>query len=201
MPRKKIINRHDVHTELDAETGEFKRIITDQHIGLVDQEPDYIKIYIGTQLSLNNLDPSRAPYIIAFGPYMTYANDAQYQHMVQTSDLVREGVASTLGVSPKRVEQIIKKLIDSGIFIPIYRQTEKDGVITRQKKRGIYFVNPWVVGKGSWKDIKALQQTIDFVRGESSYFISDESGTRKITCSLPAAKYHQLEFDSNGEIK
>lgn len=195
MGRKKILNRQDIHTEVDVETGEMRRIVTDTHIGMVDAEPDYIKIYIGTQLCLNNLDPNLAPYIVAFGPYMTYANDSQYQHMVNTNSIVREGVAATLGVSDKRVEQIIKKLVDNGIFIPMYKRVKvANGVYKEQKKRGMYFVNPWVVAKGKWSDIKALQQKIDFVKGESSYLISDEEGTRKIKCALPQS-FHQYSLD------
>ena len=184
MPNKPII-RKTAHTEIDIDTGEFRRIVTDETIGMTETEPDYIKIYIGTQLCLNNLDPSLAPYIIAFGPYMTYANDSQYQHMVHTNIDCREGVASVLGVTPKRVEQIIKTLVENGIFIPIIRRVESNGIITAKKRRGVYFVNPWVVAKGSWKDIKKLQQSIDFVKGESSYVISDEDGTRQIKCALP----------------
>ena len=50
MAGKKIINRQDIHTEVNVETGEMRRIISDTHIGMIDSEPDYIKIYIGTQL-------------------------------------------------------------------------------------------------------------------------------------------------------
>ena len=196
MAGKKIINRQDIHTEVNVETGEMRRIISDTHIGMIDSEPDYIKIYIGTQLCLNNLDPNLAPYIIAFGPYMTYANDSQYQHMVNTNSMVREGVAATLGVSDKRVEQIIKKLVDNGIFIPMYRRVRMaDGIFKEQRKRGMYFVNPWVVAKGKWSDIKTLQQKIDFVKGESSYLISDDDGTRKIKCALPQKLYHQYNIE------
>lgn len=197
MPKKPIIKK-TMHTELNIETGEMARIYTDECIGITETEPDYIKIYIGTQLCLNNLDPSLAPYIIAFGPHMSYANDSQYQHMVRTDAICRQGVAKTLGVTPKRVEQIIKLLIENGIFIPITYREEKDGVITERRRRGIYFVNPWVVAKGSWKDIKKLQQSIDFVKGESSYLISDEAGTRQIKCALPQKMYQQLNLEDFG---
>lgn len=201
MAGKKIINRQDIHTEVNIDTGEMRRIVTDTHIGLIDSEPDYIKIYIGTQLCLNNLDPNLAPYIIAFGPYMTYANDSQYQHMVNTNSMVREGVAATLGVSDKRVEQIIKKLVDNGIFIPMYKRFKvSDGVFKEQRKRGMYFVNPWVVAKGKWSDIKTLQQKIDFVKGESSYLIADDDGARKIKCALPQ-KFHQYTLDDYDQPK
>lgn len=190
----KPIIRKTAHTEIDVDTGEFRRIVTDETIGMTDVEPDYIKIYIGTQLCLNNLDPKLAPYIIAFGPYMTYANDSQYQHMVSTNIECREGVANVLDVSVKRVDQIIKILVENGIFIPVIRRIESNGIVTERKRRGVYFVNPWVVAKGSWKDIKKLQQNIDFVKGESSYMISDNTGTRQIKCALPKS-YRQMTLD------
>ena len=195
MPRKALM-QHQAHTEID-ENGKMKRVITDEFKGYVDTEPDYIKIYIGTQLCLNNLDPTLAPYIVAFGPHMTYANDPKYQHIVRTDSIVKEDVALQLNVSVKRVDQIIKKLVDAGIFIPMYRQIETNGVITQKKRNGVYFVNPWVVARGKWQDIKKLQQEIDFVKGTSSYVISDDEGTRKITCSLPtnSEAYHQMSLE------
>ncbi len=195
----KPIIKKTTHTEVNLDTGEFARIYTDECIGVTDQEPDYIKIYIGTQLCLNNLDPSLAPYIVAFGPFMTYANDTQYQHMVSTNMMCRQSVANTLGVSIKRVDQIIKLLVDSGIFIPVFYREEKDGILTSRKRRGIYFVNPWVVAKGSWRDIKKLQQSIDFVKGVSEYLISDELGTRQIKCALPQNTMQQLTLDLDDE--
>lgn len=187
----KTLNRQTTRTEVDVTTGELKRIITDEAIGYVDQEPDYIKIYIGTQLCLNNLDPALAPYILAFAPHMTYAND---KHMVRTGDLERMSVAKTLGVSDIRVKQIVKKLADNGIFIPIYAEKEKDGIVSRVKKRGVYFVNPYYAAKGAWKDVKELRQNIDFVRGTSSYVIGEAEGTRKIEATLPAS-YYQMSLE------
>ncbi|MCM1234653.1 MAG: hypothetical protein NC489_31510 [Ruminococcus flavefaciens] len=192
------LNQNQVRTEINLDTGELKRIVTDEFKGYIDQEPEYIKIYTNTQLCLSNLDSSLAPVIIAFGPYMTYADNPKYKHMVQTSDIIREGVASTLGVSTKRVEQLIKKLVENGIFIPIYREKEINGVIKRTKKRGVYFVNPWVIAKGHWKDIKKLQQKIDFVKGASSCYIEDELGERKIQCNLPNNYQYTLEDYQKG---
>ena len=185
------LNRQTTRTEIDTTTGELKRIITDESIGYVDQEPDYIKIYIGTQLCLNNLDPALTPYILAFAPYMTYAND---KHLVRTGKLEKAGVAKTLSVSPKRVEQIVKILSDNGIFIPIYDEIERNGIVTRTRCRGVYFVNPYYAAKGAWKDVKELRQSIDFVRGTSSYVIGEADGTRKIEATLPAS-YYQLSLD------
>ena len=189
----RALNRQHTHTEIDLDTGEMNRIVEDEFKGYIDQEPDYIKIYVGTQLCLQKLDPNLAPYIIAFGPYMTYANDSQYTHMVHTDVTVRRGVARYLGVTDDRVKQIIKLLITNGIFIPIIDRVEQNGVITNKQRRGIYFVNPWVVAKGSWKDLKKLRQEIDFVKGSSSYYIEDELGERKVQVNLPNNYQFTLE--------
>lgn len=189
----KSLNQERTHTEINIETGEMKHIITDEFKGYIDQEPDYIKIYVGTQLCLNKLDPNLAPIIIAFSPFMTYANDSQYTHMIMTNETVFEAVSQYLNISLGRAKQHVKKLVDAGIFIPIYKRVEVNGIYSQKKKRGQYFVNPWVVAKGSWKDIKKLQQNIDFVKGASSYCIEDEMGERKVQCNLPANYQYRIE--------
>ena len=195
--KKKLIVRHTGRTEFDVETGEVKRVITEEQIGRVETEPDYIKIYINTQLSLNNIDPSLAPVIIAFGEYMTFANNKKYQHMVRTDKMARDGVAAELGVSTKRVDQLIKRLVEVGIFIPIeVRTVDANGIIKSTKRRGMYFVNPFVVAKGSWSDIKQLRQEIDWVKGMSSYTIDDGSGTHSIQFNDEIFKdYHQISME------
>ena len=207
----KRLARQTKTTDINLGTGEISHATVEESIGIVDSEPPYIKIYVGTQLCLNNLDPNLAPYVIAFADYLAYANDEHYQHMIFINSIVRENVAKRLGVSIKRVDQITKKLVDGGVFIPIYRQTESrtsDGTIVekRTKKKGVYFVNPWLVARGAWKDIRRLRQTIDFIEGTSSCTIAtDETGelkTREIQVALPKKfledqnqKYHQMSLE------
>lgn len=186
MSGRKALAKQITKTELDIETGEIRTITEEKILGFTDTEPDYIKIYVGTQLCLNDIDPTLAPYIVAFGPYMTYANDERYTHMVSTNQVCRAGVARTLGVSDIRVKQIIKKLTDVSIFIPIYDTNGK-------RYKGVYFVNPYIIAKGKWQDIKFLRQQIDWKVGESSYYIEDEYGNRRITSKLPTKKRQLTE--------
>ena len=206
---KKNINKRKTKTNLNIETGEITQISQEETVYTTDTEPDYIKIYIGTQMALYNLDPSLAPYVVAFGPFFTFANDPNYVHMVQTGITVREFVAQKLGVSVKRVDQIIKSLVDGKVFIPIYREHQEavkdengnetgDYIITRKKRRGVYFVNPWVVAKGSWNDIKELRQEINFKDRKTNYLINDANGTRRFTTELPILSEY---IDNNGSNK
>ena len=174
-------------TVYDTTTGKLERVVTFDNTK--QSEPPFVKIYFDTQLSLNNLNSSLAPYVIEFSKYMTFANDKNYKHMVQTTQIVKSMVAASLGVTLKAVESVITKLIKGGIFIPIYRETEDGGIVSKKKMNSAYFVNPWVIAKGNWNDIKELRQQIDFVKGESCYVIgtSDEhEGDKRmrITTSL-----------------
>ncbi len=157
------------------------------------QEPEYVKVYINTQLSISNLNTSLAPYIIAFAKHMTYANDSQYSHMVRTDRTAKEDVARTCHVSVDRVNQIVKELVKSGVFIKISDEIETEGIVKTNVRRGIYFVNPFFIAKGDWQSIRKLQQKIDFVSGECELVIDD----KKVVAHMPEAikppvKYHQL---------
>ena len=182
-------------TDVDISTGELRTTSKTEFIGFVDTEDDFLKVYTSTQLCLNNLDVSLAPVIISFSRFMTYADR---QHIVHTDKATRLAVAKDLGVSDERVKQLVRILRDNGIFIPIYYESEEGGKLVKKKRVGCYFVNPFVVAKGSWKDIKQLRQQIDFVEGSSSYMIEDSRGIREVKVSIPV-KMPKVPTEKNGE--
>lgn len=179
----KKITRETNATVLNLDTGEIVREIR-EHTGYVGREPDYIKIYTDCMLVFNNMDVALSPFIVAFGRHMTYANggNPDFRCTVRTDEMVRKDVAEYCGVSDARVKQAIKALVDAEVFIPIE--------INGRKKRGIYFVNPWVVGKGEWKDIKALRGQFEFVTGQAGVLAIEENGERKVI--MPITERNQL---------
>ncbi len=164
-------------TVVDLATGEMVREIR-ENTGYIGREPDYIKIYTDCMLVFNNMDVALSPFIVAFGRHMTYANTGNpaFRCTVRTDEMVRKDVAEYCGVSDIRVKQAVKALVDAEVFIPIQ--------INGKKKRGIYFVNPWVVGKGEWKDIKQLRGQFEFVTGTAGVLAIDEEGDRKVLMPL-----------------
>lgn len=172
----------------NSETGEITREIHEQ-TGLVGREPDYIKIYTDCMLVFNQMDVALSPFIIAFGRHMTYANagNANFRCTVRTDELVRRDVAEYCGVTDRRVKQAITALVEAEVFIPV----EIEG----KRKRGIYFVNPWVVGKGEWKDIKALRAQFEYVSGASSVMAIDDTGARKVIMPL-TQRFRSVELDA-----
>lgn len=182
----KKVTREQTHIEYNNDTGETARVIVqDAYVG---KEPDYIKIYTDCMLVVNKINPALSPFIVAFSRWMTYANFEQeaYRCTVQTNEIVRQDVAKYVGVSDARVKQAIKELIEAEIFIPL--------VIDGKKKRGIYFVNPWVVGKGEWKDIKQLRGQFEFVSGASSVKLIDKDGAERTVMPLTQRADGQLEM-------
>lgn len=180
--------RERTHTELDTTTGEMIRVFTEQD-AYVGREPDYVKVYTDCQLVFNNLDIALSPYIIAFAKYMTYANneDSNYRCVIQTTKYIRDAVGELLNVSDRQVQRAIKTLVESEVFIPV----TKNGV----RQRAIYFVNPWVMAKGEWKDIKALRQEFEYVTGATSVCAIDDSGKRKVIVPLTQRADGQLEMN------
>ena len=172
-------------TVMDLDTGELVREIR-ENTGYVGREPDYIKIYTDCMLVFNNMDVALSPFIVAFGRHMTYANggNPNFRCTVRTDELVRKDVAEYCGVSDARVKQAIKALVDAEVFIPMQ--------INGKKKRGIYFVNPWVVGKGEWKDIKQLRGQFEFITGAAGVLASDEDGSRKVIMPITKSAMKQL---------
>lgn len=175
-----------IHSEtnaivMDTESGEIVREIR-EHTGYVGKEPDYIKIYTDCMLVFNNMDVALSPFIVAFCRHMTYANagNPNFRCTVRTDELVRKDVAECCGVSDARVKQAIKALVDAEVFIPMQ--------INGKKKRGIYFVNPWVVGKGEWKDIKQLRGQFEFKSGQAGVLAIDENGERQVIMPLTKPK-------------
>lgn len=192
----KII-KEQTHTEI-TEHG-AKRVVIHQ-TSFSNKEPDYIKFYTDCQLVFNHLDVALSPYIVAFGKYMTWANE-QHQNfrcIIQTTKIIRQAVAEQLHVSDRQVQRAIKDLVDGEIFIPIFTEeiNRKTGEVKQIRMRAAYFVNPWVMSKGDWKDIKVLRQEFEFVEGVSSTCAIDIYGNRKVIMPLTQRANHSKEANA-----
>ena len=183
------IARHpEVNGGDDYVTKIITRQVTDEDGVLLDEdfekttkvgkEPPFIKLYTDCMLTLNNIDSALSAPLIAFGNHMTYANDKSiaFRHIVRTDRLVREDVARRCGVTDDMVKKWVKKFVETDIFIPIVD-------VQGRKSRGVYYVNPWVIGKGEWKDIKKLRGEFVFSNDEAkigSCIIDSQNNARQI---------------------
>lgn len=146
---------------------------------MVGQEPPFVKVYTDCQLIFNDLSTSLSPVLIAFANHMNYANtdNPYFRHVVRTDSLVVEDVAMRCNLSVARIKQCIKDFVQAEVFIPI---ETKEG----KRRRGIYLVNPWVLGKGDWVDIKKLRGEFEFVNRAFAVTMELKDGTRKTSIPL-----------------
>lgn len=126
---------------------------------------------------------------MAFGHYMTYANfdNPTFRCTIQTTSIIRSAVAKALHVSDRQVKRAVADLVKSEVFIPI---THKG-----KRLRGIYFVNPWVMAKGEWRDIKQLRAQFEFVSGAQSVCAIEDDGSRRVVMPLTVRQDGQIEMD------
>lgn len=126
----------------------------------VEVEPAFAKMYFGDVGRMFGLSPLTRDIMISLVTKMGYGNGEVYV----SSGLKREicnrlCVFSQNGeVSLPTFNNCLYKLIAKGLLI--------------KKDRGVYLVNPYVFGRGEWKDIKEIRSTV--VYGENKTSISTE---------------------------
>lgn len=147
--KKNIFER--TYTVID-EDGVIKEQ-TSESVKVAEKEPDYIKLYLDCICTFKGLSTALSPVLIGFCHFMTWADSEHQKQMVFTNSYVKEQVAQMTGLKIDRVNKALKAIVDAGIFVRV------------PKKRGVYEVNPFIIAKGSWADIKKLRANFDFVNG------------------------------------
>lgn len=138
----------DTGEELEHEvTAEIRQISNKQ----ASNEPDYIKLYkyVNTLFAFKGIKTSLTPFIIEISNHMTYAKDGQ---IVNLNRVTKTTIAENLNVTIKRIDQVIAELRKCDIL--------------RKIQNGVYSVNPYIVARGSWADIRELQMHFDYKTGE-----------------------------------
>lgn len=128
-------------------TTEIKSIINRK----IPNEPDYVKFYryVNTLFAFKGIKTSLTPFIIEISNHMTYAKEGQ---IVNLNKITKTMIADNLQVSIKRLDQVIAEL--------------KKVDILRKIQNGVYSVNPYIVARGTWADIRSLQTQFDYNSGE-----------------------------------
>lgn len=150
MDTKKII-RETTENIVNHETGEVTetKSIKEKNIS---REPDYIKLYIADLIKLNDLPKSTSNILYSLLRNMTYDNE-----IIIIASLKRK-ISKELNISVETINKAVQKL-------------NKNGIITRIDS-GLYSVNPYLFGRGSWNDIRELRMKV--VYNKDGRFINTE---------------------------
>ena len=79
-------------------------------------------------------------------------NFADKDQIVFVNKYIKDLICAECGVKTKRVEQAIKQFVEVGLL--------------KRKARGVYLVNPYIISRGKWEDVKKLRATFDFITGD-----------------------------------
>lgn len=136
--------------EFNSMTGEIKHQ-SSVRTAKTDNEEDYIKVYkyLNTVFAFKNIKLSLVPALMEISSYMTFADKGQTVVMHKG---MKEEICKTLGIGLPRLDIIIRDLKKADILRP-------------SEYRGVYAINPFVVARGKWSDIKQLRSTFDFDAG------------------------------------
>lgn len=184
-------NDRQVYTEVvkttDGEVVESKTVYKDA------TEPAYVKLYLDCVMTIKGLRKGSSPILIEFLKHMSYAdaNSNNGGQIIYVNMQMKRTIGETLGISVETVNKALFSFVKSNIFYRI-------GV-------GTYQVNPNIIGKGEWKDIKKIKNIfakIDFKNKEiiAEVVESEEETMTKQQEQLEQKFSEQFLLEKNKEV-
>lgn len=149
---KKKIYRQETTTTIDNTTGEVLQE-TDIKSSMVDQEPNFVKMYIDDILKLKDVPKASNDVLSILVANMSYGN------VVVLIKPIKDMISQKTGLSAHTIDKAVQDLHKAGVLI--------------RRNRGVYIVDPSLFAKGKWEDIKKLRLTIDYNRDGTKSINSD----------------------------
>ena len=117
-------------------------------------EPEHVKIYAPAIAPINSLTPSQRRVLYAI---LSEASSAENGMRVAITAGSKRLMCKKLGIgSPQTIANALSKMTKAGILLRI--------------ETGVYMLNPFLFGKGDWKDIEKLRHSVDFIfKGGKEY--------------------------------
>ena len=146
-----------LHTKeiIDCDTGEIRKV-ENVYTKSLEVEPPYFKVYVESVCLIAGVVGSAVSVLMSLVKHINYNGN------LIVVKRVRQDVAVECGCTEGHVKNTIKKLVDKGIL--------------RCSERTVYTVNPRIIAKGRWRDIRELQS--------AWITIEINNGTKKIVTSL-----------------
>jgi len=180
--KEKVTYEHEEKNFIvDSDTGEVKQAQRTTHKVLrLEAEPSYVKLYLDHLSHFKGLQVSLNPILIEILKHTTYADDdtAEQGQIFVSAKLIKETIAKRCGVSLARVNQALTQFVKADILSRL--------------APGVYQVNPYLFGKGEWKDIKQIRATFNYNTGEVvADIVKDEEIEMATATEVLEKKYQQ----------
>jgi hypothetical protein len=124
---------------VDISTGEVIKTYSES---VVQKEPDYVKLYLESITKLNDVQGWTDPILHELLRLMNYGNE------IVLNAAVKKRMALGLKISTRTIDNALSMLVKKNI---IFREDT-----------GLYKGNPFLFGKGEWRDIRELRMTVVF---------------------------------------
>lgn len=155
MKNTKKVNQILQSEKVDYKTGEVTEIQTDVSF-TVDREPDYIKLYLKDVLYLKDIPQSLSSFLMALVKRVTYASE-DWGNCVVLNSSIREAV---------------RKECNYKSMQSVYNNTRKliKGEILEEVAKDIYRLNPYLFGRGDWREIEKIRAEVSYSKIEGRSF-------------------------------
>jgi hypothetical protein len=127
---------------IDKETGESLKIYSE---AIVPKEPDYVKLYLENITKLNDVQGWTDPVLHELLKLMNYRNE------IVLNAAVKKRMAVEIKISTRTIDNALSMLVKKSINF--------------REDTGLYKGNPFLFGKGEWRDIRELRMTVIFNKG------------------------------------
>lgn len=159
LREKSRITYESQYTNVDTTTGEILNRETEIR-RTVSAEPDYIKIYYRAMMAVNDIAEIPLDFLLGLSAQIGYSNGDKV--LFFNNRTTRTAIAELCHIGDNMVQKYIRRCVDKGVLFST-------------RDRGTYEVNPWLIAKGRWENIRKLQANFSFVDGKWERVIEEEN--------------------------
>jgi hypothetical protein len=124
---------------VDKETGESLRTYSES---ILPREPDFVKLYLESVTKLNDVQGWTDPILYELLKLMNYRNE------IVLNAAIKKRISAEIGISTRTIDNALSMLVKKDIIL--------------REDTGLYKGNPYLFGKGEWRDIRELRMTVVF---------------------------------------
>lgn len=158
VPFKRQVTYENNEIIVDSATGEIKQIKSQQRVKTTS-EPDFIKVYYKAMLAVQGIEKLSLEFVLALSSVITYSNNPDSPVYFYNNPTNRKIIAECC--LKKEGKPISDNMVSRHITAAV-----KVGLLFKTTTRGTYEVNPCMIARGKWENIKGLQAKFDFISGK-----------------------------------
>ena len=168
----------------DAQTGEVSTTATQKtKNAILPKEPNFIKVYLDHLGKYKGVQVSLTPILEQLLNHTSYANIGEDSGgmILYLNKALKSNIAKSSNISLTRVDHAVTAFVKKGYM--------------RRIEIGMYQFNPFLFGKGEWKDIENIRTTFDYGTGEilADIVKHEEIAMNKATDAINAQSEKMLE--------